>query len=257
MIALISFLVTVVFSIIVVRIGTVALRMTGLSREVAAFQAQSAFCGVGFTTSESEALVSHPVRRRILRILMLFGSAGLTSAVATLILTFVGQSAREAGVRCGLIAIGLAILYLFAYSRWADRIMSRIIEKLLRRYTRLGAYDYEQLFGLSKGFAISEFKVHKENWLAGRSLRELELNREGILIIGLYRRVNNEERYIGAPQGDTVIKEGDTVICYGHEEAIIALSHRAKGKEGERERLKAVEKEQRLEKIRQMQGGFD
>jgi len=44
---LITFLLVVLFSIIIVRIGTVALTMTGLSREIAAFQAQSAFSGVG------------------------------------------------------------------------------------------------------------------------------------------------------------------------------------------------------------------
>lgn len=43
-------------SLLVVRIGTVALQKTGLTRGVAAFQAQSAFMGVGFTTSESEAV---------------------------------------------------------------------------------------------------------------------------------------------------------------------------------------------------------
>jgi len=257
MITIISFLLIIIFSIIVVRIGTVALKMTGLSREIAAFQAQSAFCGVGFTTSESEAVVSHPIRRKILRILMLFGSAGLTSAVATLILTFVGQPSREVAVRFGLIVIGLIILGFFAYSHWIDRIMSRLIEKFLTRYTTLRVYDYEQLLGLSKGFAISEFKVHKENWLAERSLKELELNREGILVISIYRRVNGEEKYIGAPHGDTIIKAGDIVVCYGYEDAIITLFHRIKGIKGDREHQKAIEKEEKLEKIRQAQNGFD
>ena len=80
MIALLSLLMVILFSIIFVRIGAVALEMTGLSREVATFQAQSAYTGVGFTTSESEYVVSHPVRRRIIRILMFVGSAGIASA---------------------------------------------------------------------------------------------------------------------------------------------------------------------------------
>ncbi|MDF2957610.1 MAG: PhoU and TrkA_C domain-containing protein [Candidatus Alkanophagales archaeon MCA70_species_1] len=68
MIALFGLLVVIVLSV-VVRIGAIALELTGLSRDVAAFQAQSAFSGVGFTTSESEFIASHPVRRRIVRIL--------------------------------------------------------------------------------------------------------------------------------------------------------------------------------------------
>ncbi|HDG97569.1 MAG TPA: potassium transporter TrkA, partial [Desulfobacterales bacterium] len=54
MYALISLLIVIVVSIVIVRIGAVALEMTGLSRDLATFQAQSAFSGVGFTTSESE-----------------------------------------------------------------------------------------------------------------------------------------------------------------------------------------------------------
>ncbi|WP_337954338.1 hypothetical protein [Aciduliprofundum sp. MAR08-339] len=72
MIALISLLIVILFSIIFVRFGAVALEMTGLSREVATFQAQSAYTDVGFTTGESEYVMSHPVRRKIILILSLW-----------------------------------------------------------------------------------------------------------------------------------------------------------------------------------------
>lgn len=52
MFAIASLLVVLVLSLLVTRIATVALTHTGLSREVARFQARSAFSGVGFTTSE-------------------------------------------------------------------------------------------------------------------------------------------------------------------------------------------------------------
>ena len=112
MIALISLLIVILFSIIVIRIGAVALEMTGLSKETAAFQAQSAFSGTGFTTSESEYVVSHPVRRRIIRILIFVGNAGVASAIATLVLTFVGQSKEEATIRFIWLIAGLLALYL-------------------------------------------------------------------------------------------------------------------------------------------------
>jgi len=78
MIALISLLVIITVSLIVIRMGAVALSMTGISEDMAVFQAQSAFSGVGFTTKESESVVNHPVRRRIIRLLMLMGNAGIT-----------------------------------------------------------------------------------------------------------------------------------------------------------------------------------
>ena len=257
MIVLLTFLLVVLFSIIVVRIGTVALKMTGLSRDVAAFQAQSAFSGVGFTTSESEYVVSHPVRRRIIRILMLLGSAGLTSAMATLVLTFVGTSPQEMLDRAIWLAIGLAALFFFARSKLIDRGLSWIIERALERFTHIRIYDYEQLLGLSKGYTISMINVKENSWLAGRKLRELRLNDEGVLVLAIYRKVDGQEKFIGAPRGDTVILPGDTLVCYGPEETLMNLSQRLKGPQGDREHLEAVRKEELRKKIREAQGGFD
>ena len=73
MIALVTLLIVVLVSIIAMRIGATALELTGLSSEIAIFQAHSAFSGVGFTTQEAESIVSHPVRRRIIRFLFLAG----------------------------------------------------------------------------------------------------------------------------------------------------------------------------------------
>ncbi|MCD6488642.1 MAG: TrkA C-terminal domain-containing protein [Desulfurococcales archaeon] len=246
--ALISFLLVILFSIIVVRIGTVALKMTGLSRDVAAFQAQSAFSGVGFTTSESEYVVSHPVRRRIIRILMLLGSAGFTSAMATLILTFVGTTPGEMLVRGVWLAIGLLLLLVFGKSKLVDRGLSWIIERALERFTNIRLYDYEQLLGLSKGYTIAQFKVKGDSWLAGKKLRELRLWDEGVLVLGIYRRMNGRELFLGAPHGDTVIKAGDVLICYGPEDDVINLSKRIKGPRGDMEHIRAVRREQ-LRKI--------
>ncbi|NJK33035.1 MAG: potassium transporter TrkA, partial [Deltaproteobacteria bacterium] len=80
MYAIISLLVVVTLSLIITRIATIALMHTGLSRPVSQFQARSAFTGAGFTTQETEHVVNHPVRRRIIRTLMLLGNAGLVTA---------------------------------------------------------------------------------------------------------------------------------------------------------------------------------
>ncbi len=255
--ALIMFLLVVLFSIIVVRIGTVALKMTGLSRDVAAFQAQSAFSGVGFTTSESEYVVSHPVRRRIIRILMLLGSAGFTSALATLVLTFVNTTPAESLERAMWLAVGLGVLLFFGKSKLVDRGLSWLIERALERFTTIKVYDYEQLLGLSRGYTISMFKVREDSWLAGRKLRDLRLDEEGVLVLSIYRRVDGEERFIGAPHGDTEIMVGDTLVCYGPEDTLLNLSKRLKGPAGDREHAEAVRMERLREQRRQLTGGYD
>ena len=116
MFALISLFVIVTVSIIIVRIGAVALTMTGVSKDLAVFQAQSAFSGVGFTINESESVVKHPVRRRIIRALMLMGNAGLTSAIAGLILTFYRGTGQDLALRFGLVAGGLGLLWIISIS---------------------------------------------------------------------------------------------------------------------------------------------
>ena len=95
MVALASVLIIVLISLILTRIATVALIQTGLSRETARFQARSALTGTGFTTSESETIVNHPVRRRLVLSLMLVGSAGVVTVIATLLLSFVNADRAE------------------------------------------------------------------------------------------------------------------------------------------------------------------
>lgn len=243
MIALLSLLMVVTFSMLVIRIGAVALEMTGLSREMARFQAQSAFSGVGFTTSESEYVVSHPVRRKIIRILIFVGSAGVVSAMATLLLTFVGQTKEEATSSLMWLFVGLFVIYLFARSKLVDRGLRWLISRALERFTGLKIYDYEQLLGLSKGYSIGKFKVRKGSWMEDKKLRDLKFDEEGILALAVYRKLEGKEKYLGAPDGDTKLREGDTVICYGPDEAIRELSCRLKGRAGNKQHQKAVEKE--------------
>ncbi|MEZ6097718.1 MAG: hypothetical protein R3E01_01980 [Pirellulaceae bacterium] len=90
MTAIFSLLTVLTLSFLITRFGTAALALTGVSYELARLQAVSAFTGVGFTTSESERIVSHPARRRILIVLMILGNAGIVTAVSTLILSFTG-----------------------------------------------------------------------------------------------------------------------------------------------------------------------
>ncbi|PWE00749.1 hypothetical protein [Marinilabilia rubra] len=110
--SLISFLIIFTLSVLITKIASQALIHTGLSKEVAQFQARSAFTGVGFTTGEAENIVNHPVRRKIVMSLMLIGNVGIISAMASLILTFVNNNleSQENILRLAIILGGLSIL---------------------------------------------------------------------------------------------------------------------------------------------------
>ncbi len=70
-IAIVSLLFVIAISMFITRLAAMALILTGMSHESAIFQARSALAGVGFTTKEAESVVNHPVRRRIIMLLML------------------------------------------------------------------------------------------------------------------------------------------------------------------------------------------
>lgn len=74
MLAIASLLLVIALSLLFVRVGAIALTMTGISEDVAKFQALSAFSGAGFTTGEAENVVNGPARRRIIAMLIRAGS---------------------------------------------------------------------------------------------------------------------------------------------------------------------------------------
>ena len=105
-----SLLMVLVLSLIITRVATIALTLTGLTRESARFQARSALTGAGFTTSESEKVVNHPIRRRIVMWLMLIGNGGLVLVAALLILILGGGGEQVSiwsyvGLAAGLVGL--------------------------------------------------------------------------------------------------------------------------------------------------------
>lgn len=73
MIAVLSLLLVATLFVTAARVATIALVGTGMATDVASFQARSALMGVGYTTTEAEDVINHPVRRRIILWLMTFG----------------------------------------------------------------------------------------------------------------------------------------------------------------------------------------
>ncbi|MBD3378999.1 MAG: potassium transporter TrkA [Candidatus Omnitrophica bacterium] len=256
MIALFTFFAVILLSITVIRIGAAALELTGLSDDVAAFQAQSAFSGAGFTTSESETVLKHPVRRRIIRVLILLGSAGISSSIATFVLTFLSGSSQTLPKRAAFMGLGLLLIFFFARSKLVYNGMKKIIKRFLERFTALRVYDYREILGLKKGYNICRISVKKDSWMSGKKLSDLKLNEEGTIILSITRFENGESKFIGVPKRDTEIKEGDELICYGRGDASEKLSKRDKGREGDEEHHEEVREEKRIASQREEKGGY-
>jgi len=169
MVAIFSLLLVVWLSTLVTKIGAMALTLTGLSHEISIFQARSAFSGVGFTTLEAEAIANHPVRRRIIMIMMLIGNLGVATVAATLIVSFMDTSASEVWwLNIIILIVGLAALWFLANSRWFERRLNKVIAWSLNRWTSLTVKDYSALLHLRSGFIISEKLVSEGNWLVNK-----------------------------------------------------------------------------------------
>ncbi len=234
--ALIAFGIVITLALGAVRMGTLALQRTGLSRESASFQAQSAFMGVGFTTSESETVVNHPVRRRILRMLMWGGYSGITVTVSTIV-SGVGSSdghlLRFLGLMLVTAGVLLSVWQITSVRELADRLLTVVVARI----PHLEVIDFEELLEFDKGYTVAQLHVDRNRWMTGRTLRDLRLADEGVLVLSVTRASGAT---IGTPEADTTLEVGDRILTYGHQEGLERLRSRTADSRGEVERQESV-----------------
>jgi len=243
MIAIFSLFTVAILSLVVTRIAAMALMFTGLSVETARFQARSAFSGVGFTTSESELIMNNPVRRKILMLLMLLGNIGIATVVATVIVSLLSTASSANWLRNIILFMGcLSLLWFIAVSHFVEQNLNRIIAWGLKKWTRLEVQDYVTILHLQNEFAVWEMKVEPDDWLAGKSLIDAGLSREGVLILGIQR---GKDSYIGAPQGISKIHEGDMLVMYGPLIQLEKVARRRAGTSGDQEHQDSIVEHQK------------
>jgi hypothetical protein len=240
--AVVTVFVVLLASLLIARVGAVALTLTGMSHESSRFQARSAFFGVGFTTAEAEAVVGHPVRRRIIAWLILLGNAGVISILGSLVISFGGE--RDTLGHVGILLAGLVVVALLATSRPVDRVLTRVIRRLLGRWTDLEVRDYAAVLELEGGYAVAELLVEPQDWVAGRCLGAVTLRDEGVVVLGVHRQGG---AYLGAPDGDTVIAAGDVLTLYGREDRVAELDRRVRGDAGDQAHRTAIDEQAQLE----------
>jgi hypothetical protein len=204
---LIPTLVVIVASVLIVRAGAVALRMTGLDDKTARFQALSAFTRAGFTTRESEIVVSHPQRRAIISWLIVLGNAGIVAVIVTATSSLATSPDYRLAIVIGALLLGAFIVYKLAQHagltrRWEDFVERRLVRgRLFSPGRRL-----EHLLRLAEGFGVARMVVIGD----GRKLRDKLLSRD-LVILGVER----QDAWIPGAKSDLPIKPGDFLVLYG------------------------------------------
>jgi hypothetical protein len=231
MVALVWLVIIAVAALLVVRLGTTALTLTGLARHTAEFQAYSAFFGVGFTTRESEQVVNHPIRRRIVQHLILAGHVGLTSVIVPLVVTFVNiKTMREGMAQLGLIVASLAVLWFVIQTSFVEALVERSIKFALQRAGALAqAPDHEVLLRLNAGHTVSEVVLGREHPFIGHRLGDQPLAERGIVVLGVAR---HDGSYVAAPHGDMRCHPSDVLTVYGRDDQVRRLVAHADGASG-------------------------
>lgn len=242
-IAIGSLLVVVALSLVVTRVATVILVATGMSRSTARFQARSAFTGSGFTTKESEEVVGHPIRRRVVMTLMLLGNAGIVAVASSLIIGF-RSGGHTQWISILELTVGLGALLALSRSSTVDRRLTRLIRRLLERHTDLATRDLASLLDLTGNYAVGELHLEEGDWLVGRPLGDLGLRDEGVAVLGVTR---GDGSHLGVPGGWTVLGAGDTAVIYGRSEALDELDRRPAGPVGDGRHEAAVEHQRLVE----------
>ena len=119
---------------------TILFRFTGLPYGKARFQVTSILTGCGFTTRESEMLLTTKSRRRLARVTMLFGYVFNITVVTTIINVFLSlKEMREAkdfllAIVIPLVVVAFIIVFVRVPSMRmkSDRLLEKIAGKMLK-----------------------------------------------------------------------------------------------------------------------------
>ncbi len=124
---------------VITELFTIFFRFTGLPDEKARFQVISLLTGCGFTTRESEMILTSRPRRRLARITMLFGYVFNITIVSAFINLFLSLKISQAENFFLAVLIPLcvvAVIFIFirvpAVRAWGDRQLQRLADRLIR-----------------------------------------------------------------------------------------------------------------------------
>ena len=228
MISVLLFVIVLIVSWIIVRLGAIAFQITGLEWSLAKFQALSCFSGTGFTTKESELIVGDKRRRQIASILMILGNAGLVSLIATAAGALTPEQAERsetlfhipkelsAIINLLFIILALLVIYKIFSNRTVSGKLTRYLRKRIIKQDILKHVTFEELLHLTGGYGISRIEVTEKSPYIDKTLSESDLRKHDITVLAIIR--DNET--IPNPSANSKIRKGDGLISFGNRENI-------------------------------------
>ena len=198
-------------------------RFTGLTDEKARFQVISLITGCGFTTRESELLLTNRSRRRLARITMLFGYVFNITIVSMLINVFLSIKLSELSNLFSVLIPILAAAVIIIFMRvpkirsWGDRMIERVANLLIRRETANSVLllDYLGEDAIAQVTLVEVPEAFREKTLA-----KINFRAEHDVMVMLIEKPGKKAVPAGAK---TVMEAGDKLTVFGDYKKIAAV----------------------------------
>ena len=196
-------------------------RFTGLPEEKARFQVISLLTGCGFTTHESELLLSTRSRRRLARLTMLFGYVFNLTIVSAFINVFFSLKVSElaADIISSIIPLSV-VLFILAFIRvpkvraWGDRLIEKLAGRIIHKDTANTVWLMDYI-GEDTIALVTLYEVPEE--LKGVPLSASGLKTEQNILVMLVEPKGGKAEPAGA---DTVFQPEDKLTVFGNYAAI-------------------------------------
>ena len=208
---------------VITEIFTILFRFTGLPDERARFQVISLLTGCGFTTKESEMILSNRRRRRLARITMLFGYVFNITIISMLINVFFSIKLTEISNLFSILIPLLAVVIVTIFMRvpkvraWGDRV----IERLAGRVTHASGTNSLLLLDYLGEDSIAQVTLAD----VPEKFRETPLAETGLkanhdILVMLIEKPGKKAVPAGAR---TVMEAGDKLTVFGDYKKIAAV----------------------------------
>ena len=217
------FIVVLIVSFVIVRIGAVAFQLTGLEWSLAKFQALSCFTATGFTTKEAELITGNPQRRRIASFLIVLGHAGLVTMIATFAnslrpsvikIPVLGDSVSSSTLPWINLTIITAAMYVIYKAFTNTKLAQRFTDALRRRIVKkeiINSVSFEELMVTTGGYGVSKIEVRRDSPVLDKTLLESGLRSSDITVLAIIRAGETKPN----PSAKTRIAFGDELVCFG------------------------------------------
>ena len=225
--ALLLFSFIIILYWVITELFTFFFRLTGLPAERARFQVISLLTGTGYTTRESEIILSSRHRRRLARITMLFGYVFNVTIVSAFINVFLSLKLVQVGAQfagflipLGAVALIFICMRVPAIHAWGDNLLRRFADHVFDRKETFNAVMLIDYIGSD---SIAQVTLrHIPDEYRGLSLAETRLRAEtGILVM----LVEPQGGKPAAAKAETVFEPGDKLTVFGDYRTICKAFH--------------------------------